>query len=106
MAGRIGVSSEDSMDSHNRQMSERLSQKVTTLKSLAFDIESEAKDHNHLLRNVDDDFDSTGGFLSGTVNRMSTMIARSRGNRKVTCYIGFGIAALFLIFYYGISHLF
>ena len=38
--------SEEAMDAQNREYQERLSQKTAFLKSLAVDIESEAKDHH------------------------------------------------------------
>jgi hypothetical protein len=36
---------------------------VSALKSLTIDIGSEVREHNRLLREVDDDFDSTTGSL-------------------------------------------
>ena len=54
---RNNRAAEDIIDAQNRERQERLASKSSFLKSLAFDIESEAKDHNRLLDNVDGDFD-------------------------------------------------
>lgn len=60
MAGRVNNrAAEDILDAQNREYHERLSNKTSYLKGLAFDMEMEAKDHNRLLNGVDDDFDST-----------------------------------------------
>lgn len=52
--------SEDILDAQNREYADRLASKSSFLKSIAFDIESEAKDHHKLLNGLDDEFDSTG----------------------------------------------
>ena len=57
--GATNRGAEDMLDAQNREYHERLSSKTSFLKSLAFDMEMEAKDHNKLLNGVDDDFDST-----------------------------------------------
>ena len=57
--GSTNRGAEDMLDAQNREYHERLSSKTSFLKSLAFDMEMEAKDHNKLLNGVDDDFDST-----------------------------------------------
>ena len=54
---RNNRAAEDIIDAQNRERQERLANKSSFLKSLAYDIESEAKDHNRLLDNVDGDFD-------------------------------------------------
>ena len=60
MSGRMNNrAAEDILDAQNREYHDRLSSKTSYLKSLAFDMEMEAKDHNRLLNGVDDDFEST-----------------------------------------------
>jgi blocked-early-in-transport protein 1 len=88
---------EDVVEAQNREYHDRLSDKTSFLKSLAYDIEMEAKDHNRLLDSVDDDFDSTGSFLSGTLNRVTKMVGSGRNNRKLMCYVSLGV--IFLIFF-------
>ena len=94
---RNNRASEDIIDAQNRERQERLASKTSYLKSIAFDIESEAKDHNRLLDNVGDDFDSTGNFLSGSLNRVQHMIGSGRNNRKLQCYVV--LATIFFIFF-------
>ena len=67
--------------------------------SFLFSIESEAKDHNRLLDNVDGDFDSTGNFLSGTLNRVNHMLGTGRSNRKLMCYIAGGVVIFITLIY-------
>lgn len=70
------------------------------LKSLAFEMESEAKDHHRLLNSLDDDFDSAGGFLGGTMNRVRHMMNSGRGNRQLMCYVSLGLVGAFFFLYF------
>ena len=99
---RNNRAAEDILDAQNRERQERLANKTSYLKSLAYDIESEAKDHNRLLDNLDDDFDSTGNFLSGTMNRVHKMMGTGRNNRKLMCYVICAVV-LFIFFVYFLS---
>jgi IS30 family transposase len=45
----------------NSAREEELRSKVSALKSLTIDIGTEVREHNRLLKDVDDDFDSTAG---------------------------------------------
>lgn len=101
-AMRNNRASEDIIEAQNRERQERLASKTSYLKSIAFDIESEARDHNRLLDNVGDDFDSTGNFLSGTLNRVQHMIGSGRNNRKLQCYVILA-TIFFIIFIYMLS---
>ena len=96
---RNNRAAEDVIDAQNRERQERLASKSSFLKSLAYDIESEAKDHNRLLDNVDGDFDSTGNFLSGTLNRVNHMLGTGRSNRKLMCYIAGGVVIFITLIY-------
>jgi len=51
----------------------------------------------------DSDFDSTTGMLSGSVKRINHMVSSGKGNRKLMCYLIFGLVVLFLVLYYIIS---
>jgi len=97
--------SEDILDAQNREYHDRLSNKTSYLKSLAFDMEQEAKDHNRLLDSMDGDFDSTSGFLGGTLNRVNNMVASGRGNRKLMCYVIFGVILTIFFIYFTIRKL-
>ena len=48
---RNNRAAEDILEAQNRERQERLASKSSYLKSLAYDIENEAKDHNRLLGN-------------------------------------------------------
>ena len=69
----------------------------------SIDIEQETKEHNRLLDGVDDDFDSTFGFLAGGRNRVNRLLQSSRSNRKLMCYFSLAISASLLLVYYLIS---
>lgn len=97
--------SEDILEVQNREYHDRLSSKTTYLKSLAFDMEQEAKDHNRLLDSMDGDFDTTSGFLGGTLNRVNTMMASGRGNRKIMCYVILGMILTVIFLYFTIRKL-
>ena len=99
---RNNRAAEDIIEAQNHERHERLASKSSYLKSLAYDIELEAKDHNRLLDNVDDDFDSTGNFLNGTLNRVHKMLGSGRSNRKLMCYVAGGVV-LFIFFIYFLS---
>ena len=101
---RNGLSrTEERLDSENQVRVEGLSDKVSRLKSLAFDIETESKDSNRYLDDMGDDFDSSQGLLGGSVNRLSNMVAANRGNRKLMCYLIIGLLLMFILSYYLIT---
>ena len=102
---RNNRAAEDIIEAQNRERHERLASKSSYLKSLAYDIELEAKDHNRLLDNVDDDFDSTGNFLNGTLNRVHKMLGSGRSNRKLMCYVAGGVVVFIFFIYYLSSKL-
>lgn len=97
---RNNRAAEDIIEAQNRERTERIASKTSYLKSLAYDIENEAKDHNRLLDNVGDDFDSTGHFLSGTLNRVQKMMGSGRHNRKLMCYTAGGVVFVIMFFYF------
>jgi len=91
------------MDFENRQRTERLAQKISHLKSYAIDIEVETKEHNKLLDNVDNDFDSNLGFLSGGRNRLNRLLQSGSHNRRFMCYLSLILTFFLLFAYYFIS---
>ena len=97
--------SEEAMDSQNREYQERLSQKTAFLKSLAVDIESEAKDHHRLLDGVGDDFDGSSGLLGNSLGRVNKMLGGGRTNRQITLYIIILVILVFFVLYYLIGRL-
>ena len=97
--------SEEAMDAQNRDYQERLSQKTAFLKSLAVDIESEAKDHHRLLDGVGDDFDGSSGLLGNSLGRVNKMLGGGRTNRQILFYVIIFVVVLFIVFYYIIARL-
>ena len=98
--------SEDIIDAQNREYAERISSKTSYLKTIALDMEQEAKDHHRLLDNLDGDFDGASGLLGGTLNRVNLMMSSGRGNRKVMCYVILAVIFLSFLVYTGLYRLF
>ena len=96
---------EEAMDSQNRDYQDRLSQKTAFLKSLAVDIETEAKDHHRLLDGIGDDFDGSSGLLGNTLGRVNKMLGGGKTNRQIMCYVVILIIFVFLVMYYFINRL-
>jgi len=107
MANRNGWSSlsEEAIDSENREYHERLSNKASYLKSLAFEIESEAKDHHRLLDDVGGDFDTSTGLLGSTLGRVQKLLGSGKSNRQLMCYTILGVIFLFIFMSYLLSKL-
>ncbi|XP_059489514.1 BET1-like protein [Neocloeon triangulifer] len=97
---------EDTLDRQNRVLTENLSGKVSRLKSLAFDIETEAKEHHGLLDGLSMDFESGTGLLSGSMNRVHKMMNSGRNNRKAMFYVAGLVVTVFVVIYFGSSALF
>ncbi|KAF4532886.1 hypothetical protein B566_EDAN001490 [Ephemera danica] len=88
---------EDILDSQNRLMTENLSLK------LAFDIESEAKEHHGLLDGLGSDFESSNGMLSGGMNRIHRVLNGGRNNRRAMFYMASIVTGTFLVIYFTFS---
>ncbi|XP_075211368.1 blocked early in transport 1 isoform X2 [Lycorma delicatula] len=60
----------DVLEQENEQMASQLKDKIHVLKSLSIDIGQEVRYQDKLLRDIDEDFERTGGFLGNTMNRV------------------------------------
>ncbi|XP_033646440.1 BET1-like protein [Asterias rubens] len=99
--GRGGASgTEDMLEAENNRLQDGLSSKVSTLKSLALDIEGETRDQNRYLEGMDGDFDSSAGLLGGTIKRFDGMLSSGRHNRRLMCYLIAIIVAIFILAYF------
>ncbi len=58
------------LEEQNSHREDELRGKIGALKSLTIDIGHEVKEHNRILRDVDDQFDSVGGLLRHSMNRV------------------------------------
>ncbi|XP_054756820.2 BET1-like protein [Lytechinus pictus] len=97
------MSTEDMLEAENDRMTLGLAAKVSTLKSLAKDMENDTNDQNVYLDGMGDDFSSSEGLLSGTVKRLDGMLSSGRGNRKLMCYLILGLVLLFVFAYLLLS---
>lgn len=61
------------VEDENNAMEGMLSDKVKALKSLSIDIGHEVREQNKFLKNMDNDFDGSTGFLQSTMKRVSAM---------------------------------
>ncbi|AWP07895.1 putative BET1-like protein isoform 2 [Scophthalmus maximus] len=96
---------DDLLDVENKRLAENLAAKVSRLKSLAYDVDREAEDQNEYLDNMDSNFLSVTGLLSGSVKRFSTMVRSSRDNRRILCYVSGGLVLGFFLLYYLVSRI-
>ncbi|TNN00687.1 BET1-like protein isoform X1 [Takifugu rubripes] len=100
-----GNTVDEMLDAENRRLADNLASKVSRLKSLAFEIDREADDQNDYLDNMDSNFLSATGLLTGSVKRFSTMVRSGRDNRRILCYVSVGLVLVFFLLYYLISRI-
>lgn len=93
--GQYGDTTMSELESQNDMELEGLSAKVKMLKDITVAIGDEVTDSSRLLSTMNDGFDQTRTFLSGTMGRMTRMAQRSGIGWCV--WLGF-IALLFLFF--------
>ncbi|XP_071816471.1 BET1-like protein [Apostichopus japonicus] len=94
---------EDMLEAENNRLQDGLASKVTQIKMLAMDIDSEAKEQNRYMDGMGSDFDSNVGLLGGTIKRFDTMLSSGRGNRKMMCYLIGVIILIFFVAYFLIG---
>lgn len=84
--------------SQNDQMEDLLQSKVGSLKDIAIKIGDEAKYQNKLLRDMENDFDKTGGFLGSTMDKLKDIA--SKGYGKMWCYLFMWIMGISFFMYF------
>ncbi|CAI5665746.1 BET1-like protein [Oreochromis niloticus] len=94
---------DDVLDAENKRLAENLANKVSRLKSLAYDIDRDVDDQNEYLDGMDSNFMSATGLLTGSVKRFSTMVRSGRDNRRILCYVSMGLVLVFFVLYYLVS---
>lgn len=68
---------------------------------LAFDLDSEARDHLPLLDGISDEMESGRSRLGGSSGRLRNIgMTRGVSGRRLTCYVGFAIVTLLVFLYY------
>lgn len=90
---------EERLETENRRLADQLSNQVSHLKSLAYDIELETKEHNRLLGGMGWDFDGSRGILAGSMGRVNKMLKSNKSNRRLMCYVILGVVVLILLGY-------
>ncbi|XP_072859289.2 BET1 homolog isoform X1 [Pogona vitticeps] len=88
-------------EEENEKLTESLRSKVTAIKSLSIEIGAEVKQQNKILSEMDNDFDSTSGFLGATMGRLKIL---SRGSQtKLLCYMMLFSLFVFFVIYWIIK---
>ncbi|KAK7098168.1 BET1-like protein [Littorina saxatilis] len=100
---RNGVSTEEMLDGENQQRVDGLANKVSRLRGIALELETDSKDSVRYADGMGSDFGSAEGLLTGTMNRLSNMVNSGGNNRRLMCYIIAALVTLFIIFYYIVS---
>ena len=73
------------LEEDNEAAETELRSKVNALKSLSIDIGTEVREQNRLLKDVDDEFDSTFGQLQHNIQRVLKLV--KSGNRYHMLYL-------------------
>ena len=60
----------ESLEEQNEEMEDELKGKISALKTLSIDIGLEVQEQNKLLRNMDDNFDSSHSLFTNTISKV------------------------------------
>lgn len=85
------------VEEENEQMTQELKDKISTLKSLSIDIGHEVKYQDRILRDMDEDFDRTRGFLGNTMNRV-LRLSKGKHNYYILYLFIFSIIVFFVLY--------
>lgn len=91
----FGFGGHEHLEEQNNEAEGELRDKVGLLKSLAIDIGAEVKEHNKLLNEADDAFDSVGGLLGKTIGNVGKLL--KSGSRHHMLYLFFFVIFVFFI---------
>ena len=90
-----GIGGHEQIEEQNNEAEGELRDKVGLLKSLAIDIGTEVKEHNKLLNEADDAFDSVGGLLGKTIGNVGKLL--KSGSRYYMLYLFFFVIFVFFV---------
>eukprot|EP00163_Fabomonas_tropica_P027935 TRINITY_DN5529_c0_g1_i2.p2 TRINITY_DN5529_c0_g1~~TRINITY_DN5529_c0_g1_i2.p2 ORF type:complete len:100 (+),score=27.76 TRINITY_DN5529_c0_g1_i2:283-582(+) len=93
--------SEDVFEQENNNAIDHLQNKVNVIRDISITIGEEVKEHNRMLDNLDEGFDSTAGLLSGTMRRLDNLA--KRGGMSPMCTLAIFIMVMFIIIYWIFS---
>lgn len=85
------------MLAQNDELVDGLRSKVGVLKSLTLDMGDEIKSQNQLLREMDNEFDSSWGLLSSSMARVKKLAASGQ-NRFIMYLVAFSCFVFFFIY--------
>ncbi len=88
----------ESLEEQNNVREEELRGKIGALKSLTIDIGAEVREHNRLLRDVDDGFDSAGGLLRQSMDKVLSLA--KGGSRHHLLYLFLFCLFVFLVLWW------
>ncbi len=88
------------LEEENNQAEEELRSKVSALKSLSIDIGTEVREHNRLLKDTDNEFDSAGALLQNSMKRVQTLL--KSGNRYHFFYLFLFCLFVFFVLWWRI----
>ncbi|XP_039291166.1 BET1 homolog isoform X1 [Nilaparvata lugens] len=87
----------DAMEQLNEEMATQLKNKIGELKSLSIDIGQEVKYQDRLLRDMDQDFERTGGFLQNTMGRVMRLAGGSHNYFMLYIFL-FSLFVFFVLY--------
>lgn len=90
----------ESLEDQNNANEEELKGKIGALKSLSIDIGAEVREHNKLLRDLDDGFDANASLLQQSMSKVLRM-AKS-GSRYHMLYLFLFCLFVFMVLWYFI----
>jgi blocked-early-in-transport protein 1 len=85
------------LEEENDAMEDKLKDKIGVLKSLSIDIGAEVKYQDRLLKDMDEDFERTGGFLGNTMNRV-LRLSKGGHNYYILYLFLFSIVVFFVLY--------
>ncbi|KAG8187895.1 hypothetical protein JTE90_001658 [Oedothorax gibbosus] len=91
-------SARDPVEDENEGLVDGLHTKITALKSLTIDIGHEVRTQNKMLNEMDDDFDSSSGFLSTTIGRV-VKLSKAGHNRYILYLLLFSLFVFVIIYF-------
>ncbi|CAH1270917.1 BET1 [Branchiostoma lanceolatum] len=97
-------STDEMLEQENQSAAEQLAGKVSTLKSLALDIEDETRAQNQYLGGMGGDMESVTALLGGSSKRFKDMLSQGKTNRKVMLYLAILLVVIFIIVYFTLTH--
>ena len=86
------------LEEENDKAESELRSKVSALKSLSIDIGVEVREHNKLLKEVDDEFDSTFGQLQHNIQRVLKLV-KSGSRYPMLFFFLFCLFVFFVIWF-------